>query len=302
MEELSSYELERRENMRQNFRRLCALGLADEADDPDRQTRTQPRRAPAKRPRPERSAEPPRPLRRSTRKPSEAAASSAADSGSGAAADDDDAASVNDADFINDDDDDDDDAPPRRAPRPAGPPKERPPPDARSTRAIKVDAAAFVDAHLGRQIPGPPTKESVVTLLNGGKRPTFSKYGTTEWRNAVVLWVNIGGGDYNNVFLDGEDGGLDLTWFASPRHHEGTPLVHRLLSAAPSDTVLLFCRLLEPGSSSKYEPYVCCGRLQYASHDGRRQPIKFVWRLRDAAALRKTDGFKDVLAAAKRGR
>ena len=42
-----------------------------------------------------------------------------------------------------------------------------------------------------------------MTLLNGGKRPTFSKYGTTEWRNAVVLWVNIGGGDYNNVFLDG---------------------------------------------------------------------------------------------------
>ena len=141
-----------------------------------------------------------------------------------------------------------------------------------------------------------------MTRLNGGKRPTFSKYGTTEWRNAIVLWVNIGGGDYNNVFLDGADGGLDLTWFASPRHHEGTPLVHRLLSAAPSDTVLLFCRLLEPGSSSKYEPYVCCGRLQYASHDGRRQPIKFVWRLRDAAALRKTDGFKDVLAAAKRSR
>ena len=68
MEELSSYELERRENMRQNFRRLCALGLADEADDPDRQIRTQPRRAPAKRPRPERSAEPPlaEPLRRPT--------------------------------------------------------------------------------------------------------------------------------------------------------------------------------------------------------------------------------------------
>ena len=302
MEELSSYELERRENMRQNFRRLCALGLADEADDPDRQTRTQPRRAPAKRPRPERTAEPPVDLRRSTRlttrKPK---ASSSAGSGSGATAADDDAhrsttptLSTTTTTTTT--------TPPRRAPRPAGPPKERPPPDARSTRAIKVDAAAFVDANLGRQIPGPPTKESVVTLLNGGKRPTFSKYGTTEWRNAVVLWVNIGGGDYNNVFLDGEDGGLDLTWFASPRHHEGTPLVHRLLSAAPSDTVLLFCRLLEPGSSSKYEPYVCCGRLQYASHDGRRQPIKFVWRLRDAAALRKTDGFKDVLAAAKRGR
>ena len=52
MEELSSYELERRENMRQNFRRLVSLGLADDADDPDRQAQTQPRRAPAKRPRP----------------------------------------------------------------------------------------------------------------------------------------------------------------------------------------------------------------------------------------------------------
>ena len=54
------------------------------------------------------------------------------------------------------------------------------------------------------------------------------------------------------------------------------------------DSVLLFCRL--PG-----EPYVCCGRLSYESHDGHQQPVKFVWRLDDIEALRKSESFQEIL-------
>ncbi len=40
----------------------------------------------------------------------------------------------------------------------------------------------------------------------------FSKYsGVVEWANAVVLWVNVGGEDYSNTFLDG---GRRMIWYA----------------------------------------------------------------------------------------
>lgn len=45
-----------------------------------------------------------------------------------------------------------------------------------------------------------------------GGRPRFSKYmGALEWKNAVCLFVNVGGAEYNNLFLD--DGRM-VTWFA----------------------------------------------------------------------------------------
>ena len=103
-----------------------------------------------------------------------------------------------------------------------------------------------------------------------------------EWRNAIVLWVNLDGSN-NNLFSAEDGGGMTMTWYASPRTTEKTPVVQRLIAAkdgteASADTVLLFCRL-------KGEPYVCCGRLGYVSHVPRRQPLKFVWRLRDMPQL-----------------
>jgi hypothetical protein len=61
--------------------------------------------------------------------------------------------------------------------------------------------------------------------------------GTTEWRNAIVFWVNIGGVDYANLFLKG---GAEMTWFGGSKQTADTPVIKRILalnsSAANTDT------------------------------------------------------------------
>ena len=148
----------------------------------------------------------------------------------------------------------------------------------------------------GAAVPGGFTKAAVMAAL---RRPQdalarFSKYsGVVEWRNAVVLWVNVGGADYKNQFLDG---GRKMTWFAGSKHEPETPVIKRLLALGDADVAgkqgghggggdeaLLLCRV-QPG------PYVCCGRVRIArdaatdlpeAHDPRRRPLKFVLRLLD---------------------
>lgn len=257
-----------------------------------------------------------------------------------------------------------DDAPPEEsdeddsAAQPMADVIERPPPEKGSARAIKIDVEHLLSTQLGQPMPGPSTKASAIAVMTEGRGASFSKYsGSLEWRNAVVLWVNVGGSDYKNMFFTdrapaaeaavdapGADakaskgkekgnvsqsgalsggkpaaGGMTMTWYASPRNHEGTPVVARLIassgggvavggdegaddegssSAAASsakkkvDPILLFCRL--PG-----EPYVCCGRLQYVSHVPRRQPIKFNWRLLDIHELRGKPAFDALMEEAE---
>lgn len=61
--------------------------------------------------------------------------------------------------------------------------------------------------------------------------PKFNKMsGIQQWRNAVMLFVNVGGHDYSNVWLDG---GRRIVWFAQPTQHEATPVIARLLAHAP---------------------------------------------------------------------
>ena len=163
-------------------------------------------------------------------------------------------------------------------------PQERAPASAGFARAVKLEIPELLERHLGRQISELSTKDSAVRAMSGRPGVRFSKYsGSLEWKNAVVLWVNIGGSDYKNVFFDG---GARMTWYASPNNHEGTPVVARLLSKA--EVVLLFCRL--PGM-----PYVCCGRLEYVSHVPRRQPLKFEWALVDLPKLRGQPDFDELL-------
>ena len=77
-------------------------------------------------------------------------------------------------------------------------------------------------------------------------------------------------------------------------YDENSPVVRRLLEgrddsgAKTAAHVLLFCRL--PG-----EPYICCGRLGYVSHQPGRRPIKFVWALRDVDRLRESEHFRALL-------
>ena len=106
---------------------------------------------------------------------------------------------------------------------------DRPPAEKQSTRAVPVQVPGILES-VGQLVPGPSTKESVVAMLAGGTLPRFSKYlGALEWRNAVSLFVNVGGAEYNNLFLDG---GRQVTWFAGSQQHDETPIIRRLLGTA----------------------------------------------------------------------
>lgn len=103
-----------------------------------------------------------------------------------------------------------------------------------------------------------------------------------EWANALILWVNVDGSDYDNLFLKG---GREMTWFAGSRVTGETPVLLRLLEAGreeeenKKDEILLFCRL-------QGEPYVCMGRVAHTWYETRRHPVKVVWRLRDYEAIK----------------
>jgi len=273
---LSVYEEQRAENIRQNNARLQALGLEGQRPAP------LPRPAAAKRRRlPE--PDPGAIVRRSGRNAARVdykeasvpgAATAAAAATTAAAA----SSSAEDAS-----DDDDGDHPPALPFI-----DDRPVAEERSTRAVSVSLPGIIEV-VGELVAGPCTKESVVALLSGGGRPRFSKYmGALEWKNAVCLFVNVGGAEYNNLFLD--DGRM-VTWFAGSQQHDQTPIVRRLLGSERSDntTVLLFCRLVVP----KAEPYVCCGTLRYVSHDFRRRTC--TWELQHHAQLRQSAAFAALL-------
>ena len=282
-EELSAYELERRENIRKNNERLVELGLDAPMPAPRRMARPSARPLKTKLTRPVVE-----PVRRSTRQ--RAAVSPYTDETPfpshiqprqlltrprpyEAPDDEEDEAMAADATSA--------------SAVPQSVPVERAAAAAGSARTIALDIDSIMERHLGKPMADTFTKAAAIEAMTGKHSVSFSKYsGSLEWRNAIVLWVNIGGADYRNVFLDG---GGRMTWYASPRNHEGTPVVQRLLSGRSS--VVLLCRL--PG-----EPYVCCGRLEYLSHVPGRQPLKFEWRLADLPALRQSADFRALLAAA----
>ena len=302
-EGLSAYELERLDNIRRNEEQLVALGLSDGVA-PTRHSAAATRRPvpTAKRPRATQPFElPTEGLRRSGRKraatdkytddtplpdPRRAYVRPRWEPYEGP---DDAPAAV---------EEDDEEEPGEAATTVPTAAVERQPPEAGTSRAISIDTAAVIAAHLGEHIPGPPTKMSAVLAMTQGRNARFSKYsGSLEWRNAIVLWVNVGGPDYKNLFFvpPGEDGALHMTWYASPRNHEATPVVQRLIgsSRGGKDKIVLFCRL--PG-----EPYVCCGHLEYVSHVPGRQPLKFVWRLVDhgKGKLEKGEAFAELMREA----
>jgi hypothetical protein len=176
----------------------------------------------------------------------------------------------------------------------------RPEPDADASRAVRCDIPRVCREYLGRAMPGGRTKANVMAELSEKRTlPRFSKYsGVVEWQNCVVLWVNVGGSDYKNLFLDD---GRRMTWFAGSKHHTGTPVIQRLLATAcqstaetgkgsgvrggsdsvdkgvflgEKDQILLMCRV-QPGA------YVYMGRVSYDSHDDTQSPMQFTWRLDD---------------------
>jgi hypothetical protein len=134
------------------------------------------------------------------------------------------------------------------------------------------------------------------TICKGGKQPKFNKYsGVVEWVNAVQLWVNLGGPDQNNLFLDQ---GERMTWYGGKTHYEDTPVIRRMLPKAQGGArqapILLFCRLPHLTKKGSMAPYMFCGELEYVSHRA-GHPLTFEWRLKDREGLGASKTFQRML-------
>lgn len=137
-------------------------------------------------------------------------------------------------------------------------------------------------APLGTQV-----KHAVMALAAGKLSVRFNRMsGIQEWRNAVFLFVNIGGDNYQNAF---SDGGRLMRWFAQPSQTTSTPVLQRVI--ARECPVFLFCRLLG-------HPYRCLGRVQHDKHDASSSPVVFELQLCDYDKLKHLDGFAALLAVA----
>ena len=219
---------------------------------------------------------------------------------------------------------------PLRAPAP-------PPPGALKTLDARLDYMA--SHYLGKEIPmslagsGKQAKAAVIWEVCG-QQPKFSKYtGAAEYRNAMVLFVNVdapGGGQFPNQFLDG---GRRMTWYASSTKHEQSNDVLRLRyhsegfragsggagndddddvdgkgsgggssdSGSSDDGAASFS--LAPARIGlacrlKDEPYVWCGELALHTFAAGTRPLQFTWNLLNRAALKKSAPFQRILRVA----
>lgn len=187
------------------------------------------------------------------------------------------------------------------------------PPSANSLRALRAKLWDVYAEYLGERIEPPDgdggMKAAVVRVLSPVSNPKFSKMsGIQEWKNCVVLYVNVGdkhGNSYDNVFTRA---GSRISWFAQPRQDEESPAIRTILKTATLDeeSVEDAVRRAEDGEqvAPKYadwplhlfcrmegDAYVYCGRLKMVEHDPNRTPMKFQMRLLDAPLLRTSSEF-----------
>ena len=58
--------------------------------------------------------------------------------------------------------------------------------------------------------------------------------------NAIFLFVNVGGQDYDNIFnVDSQTGEISLQWFAQSRQHDETPVIQRIKNASLAGKLFL---------------------------------------------------------------
>jgi hypothetical protein len=109
-----------------------------------------------------------------------------------------------------------------------------------SSSGINATKSLFLQSYLCKPVEQ-FGKAAVMSMSNGGSTPRFSKYsGVVEWRNAVYLWVNIGGKTgYRNSF---SEGGRFIMWFGGSRMHAGGRSAHRNILILKINLQLL-CRL-----------------------------------------------------------
>lgn len=194
---------------------------------------------------------------------------------------------------------------------------------------------------LGKLIPnfGLGYKASAITLaasgataLSGRATVKFSKYsGIQELSDGVLLFVNVGGDSYANMFKQvaravaadaasqaaaaataspsSSPKDVALTWFARPKDKPESPVIARLIHsylterespATPAEScpVGLFMRdLRESRIGGKAAPplYVWCGRLSLLNVDFAANPMRFQWRLEDTAKLQHSVHFRQLI-------
>jgi hypothetical protein len=207
-----------------------------------------------------------------------------------------------------------------------------------SLKTAALQRAYLAENWLGKLVPnfGLGYKASAITLAASGVAATsgrasvkFSKYsGIQEFKDAVVLFVNVGGDSYANMFKRVPPGhakaageaasasaaaeqDVSLTWFARPKDKPESPVIARLThaylaardEAAAADAeesvpVGLFMRDLRdtrPGGKASPPLYVWCGLLELLDVDFAASPMRFQWRLRDTAELADSKHFQQLI-------
>eukprot|EP00930_Biecheleria_cincta_P075037 TRINITY_DN62233_c0_g1_i1.p1 TRINITY_DN62233_c0_g1~~TRINITY_DN62233_c0_g1_i1.p1 ORF type:complete len:285 (-),score=35.56 TRINITY_DN62233_c0_g1_i1:179-1033(-) len=198
-----------------------------------------------------------------------------------------------------------------------------------STKELDADLK-MMERYLGKPMPA-VGKSCVLRLAvrsrdqkaTQGRTPTHNwRMGWAEWRNAVFLWVNLEGGNSLNMGSSRNmlsKNGREVTWFVGGANPiEATPVVSRLLQISrgdkrhlPSSTVAKKGKqkpFLSPQEAEAVvllfvrkhadEPYINCGRLSKRSHNSKVEGFKFIWTLKDFAALnRVSQPFKSLLTS-----
>jgi hypothetical protein len=185
-----------------------------------------------------------------------------------------------------------------------------------TSRDLSSDLIALRSRWLGRKIPfelaGPVGRKSKLAAMlacigsnHPGVCPAFSPLsGITQWMNAIVLWVNVGGNTYENVFYTTPDLKADpgatvahvsrheagtkslyMSWFAQRRQTEDTPVIQLLINSNRQLGTGVDAATVDSGIDTKKlanldvpktsvllfcrrpdEPYIFCGNLTYLSH------------------------------------
>ena len=83
-------------------------------------------------------------------------------------------------------------------------------------------------------------KETVMRTIST-EESKFSKYsGIQQFKNAIILFTNVGGKQYQNNFIEKESNRIEMDWFASNNVSSNSPIVQKLL--APESNLFLFLR------------------------------------------------------------
>ena len=197
--------------------------------------------------------------------------------------------------------------------------KSQAPSSPQSLKALNAELKHIYSEFLGHRIETNDggLKAAVVHLIIAIMHPKFSlkMSGIQEWKNCVVLYVNVGdkyGNSYDNVFTN--CGGC-ITWFAQPRQDEESSPIRTILSTMSKEEVSLRGdeeQSLEEGEEAEKEfpkwpvhlfcrmegeTYTYCGRLKALTYEpNKRSSSRF--QLLDAPLLVVSQDFLSLVELA----